>query len=311
MGSAHLMRVMERPSRTGLISLLVAVEIVIAGLALYTLRGAGFASAGGFHAVDYSAPPIAPIAAGPAPVVTIDDVDSHVVVTPSSDGLVHVTDRTEVHGLIFGSQHAQVLQVTRTLDGVRVYRPAGHFTIGDTTNRVELSIPPMTQLKIARSGGDDVSGLQNGVDVVSQDGHISLSDIKGAITAHSDDGRVVLSNIDTNSLDATTRDGRILASQIQMTGAAPRATLHTDDGSMHISGTFPAGSYAFTTADGRIELSLLRGSDASVDASTGDGHVVVDGSEQSGQPIRVGAGSASMRVRSEDGSVHITTNGAL
>ncbi len=305
------MRVMERPSRTGLISLLIAVEVVIAGFALFTLRGAGFASAGGFHAVDYSAPTIAPISAGSAPVVTVDDIDSRVVVTPSNDGLVHVTDRTEVHGLIFGADHAQVLQVTRTLDGVRVYRPEGHFFLGDSNNRIELSVPPSTQLKISRSGGDDISGLQNGVDVVSQDGHISLADMKGEIKAHSDDGRIELSNISANAIDATTRDGRILASQIQMTGAAPSATLHTDDGSMRISGTFASGSYTFTTGDGRIELSLLNGSDTSVDASTGDGHVLVDGREQAGQPIRVGAGSAAMRVRSEDGSVHITTNGAL
>jgi len=305
------MRAMERPSRTGLIALLIAVEVVIAGVALYTLRGAGFASAGGFHAVDYSAPPIAPISVGVAPVVTVDDIDSRIVVTPSNDGMVHVTDRTEVHGLIFGSEHAQALQVTRTLDGVRVYRPAGHFTLGDTTNRVEISVPPMTQLKISRSGGDDISGLQNGIDVVSQDGHITLDDVKGDIKAHSDDGRVELSNISSNSIDASTNDGHVYATQLQMTGASPRATLHSDSGSMRISGTFPAGSYAFTTGDGRIELSLLQGSDANVDASTGDGHVVVDGRDQAGQPIRVGAGSAAMRLRSEDGSVHITTNGAL
>jgi hypothetical protein len=261
--------------------------------------------------VEYTAPPVAPISAGYAPVVTVDDVDSRVVVTPSNDGLIHVTDRTQVHGLIFGSDHAQVLQVTRTLDGVRVYRPEGHFVLGDTTTRLELSVPPMTHLKIARSGGDDVSGLQNGVDVISQDGHITLDDMKGDIKAHSDDGRITLNNLSANQIDATTNDGRIYATQIEMTGASPRATLRSESGSMRISGSFPAGSYSFTTADGRIELGLLTGSDASVDASTGDGHVVVDGREPAGQPIRVGAGSAAMRVRSEDGSVHITTNGAL
>lgn len=305
------MRAMERPSRTGLISLLIAVEVLIAGIALYTLRGAGFASTGGFHAVDYSAPAIAPIGAGAAPVVTVDDIDSRIVVTPSTDGFVHVTDRTEVHGLIFGSEHAQVLQVSRTLDGVRVYRPEGHFTLGDTTNRVEISVPPMTKLTITRSGGDDISGLQNGADVVSQDGHISLDDMKGDIKAHSDDGRIEMSNVTSNAIDATTNDGRIYATELQMTGASPHATLHSDDGSMRISGAFPAGSYAFTTGDGHIDLSLLQGSDANVDASSADGQVVVDGRDQAGQPIRVGAGSAAMQVHSGDGSVHIITNGAL
>ncbi len=306
------MRAMERPSRTGLISLLIAVEVVIAGLALYTLRGAGFASAGGFHQVDYSAPAIAPISAGYSPVVTVDDIDSRIVVTPSSDGLVHVTDRTEVHGFIFGADHAQTLQVSRTLGGVHIYRPEGHFVLGDTTTRVEVAVPPMTQLHISRSGGDDISGLQNGVDVVSQDGRITLEDIKGDIKAHSDDGRITLTNVNANQIDASTHDGRIYASQIQMTGTSPRATLHSDSGSMHISGSFSAGTYAFTTSDGRIDLGLLSGSDASVDASTADGRVVVNGQrDEAGQPIRVGNGSAVMRVRTEDGSVHITTNGAL
>lgn len=306
------MRAMERPSRVGLISLLIAVEVVIAGFALYTLRGAGFGSAGGFHEVDYSAPTIAPIGAGFSPVVTVDDVDSHVVVSPSNDGLVHVTDRTEVHGFIFGSDHAQALQVSRTFGGVRIYRPEGHFVLGDTTTRIELEVPPMTQLHISRSGGDDVSGLQNGADVVSQDGHITFEDVKGDIKAHSNDGRITLTNVSANQIDASTNDGRIYATQIQMTGAAPHATLHSDSGSMRVSGTFPAGTYAFTTSDGRIELGLLPGSDASVDASTADGRIVVDGQrDEAGQPIRIGGGSAAMRVRTEDGSVHITTNGAL
>src|SRR5215469_3207865 len=61
MGTADLMRAMERPSRVGLISLLIAVEVVIAGFAFSTLRGSGFSSTGGFHNVDYTAAPIAPI----------------------------------------------------------------------------------------------------------------------------------------------------------------------------------------------------------------------------------------------------------
>ena len=74
--------------------------------------------------------------------------------------------------------------------------------------------------------------MRNGIDVVSQDGRITLGDLRGDIKAHSDDGRIELNNVTTNSIDATTRDGRVVASQLQMTGAAPHATLHTDDGSL-------------------------------------------------------------------------------
>jgi len=43
------------------------------------------------------------------------------------------------------------------------------------------------------------------------------------LLAHSDDGRVVLDGATANSIDATSKDGRIVASRITMTGDAPHA----------------------------------------------------------------------------------------
>ena len=303
-------------SRAGLVAMLVAAEILIAGFAIYTLRGSGniVSVTGGMHSVDYAAPSFAPIAAGIAPNVTIDDMDSKVIVTTSSDGMVHVTDKTQVHGLLFGTAEVAKLQVHRTLDGVNISRPEGHFFLGDSTNRIAVEVPPMTHLTIARSGGDEITGLRNGIDVTSQDGRIYLTDITGNVKAHSDSGRVIATHLSANSVDLTSNDGRIEVSQLEMTGLAPRANLHTDDGPLLIAGVFPAlGNYTLTTNDGHVDLSLAQGSSATVSAATGDGHIVVDGRTQddvTSSSVRVGAGDSSMNVHTADGSIHISTNGA-
>ncbi len=300
--------------------MLLAVELLIAGMVLYTLRGSGFqmsvASGFGFHHIAFAPKSIAPIAAGSGPNVRIDDVDSHVIVGTSTDGLVHVEDQTGGRGVIWGNGEIEQLQVSRTPDGVRIYRPSMHglSITGSWTQRIDVRIPPGAHLQIVRSEGDDVSDLQNGVDVTSQDGHISLTNVRGDVHAHSDDGRVTATTIAASSIDLSTDDGRIEASGIDATGAAPHVTMRTSDGSVRISGRFPAaGTYDFSTGDGRIELALLPGSDASIDASTGDGRIDIDGQSYGGAAVhgfRVGHGSSPMRLHSSDGSIHITTNGA-
>lgn len=312
------MGAMRTQSRTGLVAMLFAVEILIVGFAVFSLRGSNFGSIGDMHHVQYAAQPLAPVAVGIAPNVTIDDVDSKVVVTTSNDAFVHVTDDTHVDGMIFGADHAQVLTVSRTFDGVRIYRPEGHtMMFGDSTNRIEVAVPAMTHLTILKSGGAEITGLRNGVSVTSQDGRIYLTDITGNITAHSDSGRVVASNVSANVVDLSSNDGRIETSQLELTGFAPRATLHTDDGPLVISGVFPnAGKYDLSTNDGHVDLSLRSGSDATIDASTGDGHVTVNGQSygdggNSSRTVRVGSGGSTLQVRTSDGSIHISTNGAL
>ena len=86
-------------SRASVVAGLVAVEVAIVALAFYAV-GVGRAGAhwGGFQQYDFTGKPIAPIAAGQAPHVVIDDPQSGVAVKLSSDGLVHVNDMTNLHG---------------------------------------------------------------------------------------------------------------------------------------------------------------------------------------------------------------------
>jgi hypothetical protein len=305
-------------SRASVVAMLIAAEVLIVGMAVYAVSGRGTTFASGMHHVGFTPIAQAPVAAGDAPHVVIDDARSRVAVTVSNDGLVHVRDVTEMRGAIFSDAAYPQLRVTRTSDGVRIERPpAGHLSIdifGFSNERIEVQVPRGSRLEIARCSGADVSGVAGGVSVRSQDGHITLADLQGTVDAHSSDGYVeatnvrgdrlamdsmdghlALQNVAVESLAATTHDGRIVADGLNLVGASPDATLHTDDGS--------------------IKLHLPPSADVSINASTGDGSIVVDGVSQEGddsaqRTIRLGAGTAKMTVGTSDGSIHIYTNGA-
>jgi DUF4097 and DUF4098 domain-containing protein YvlB len=331
--------------RVALIGMLVGVEVLIAGFAIWCIGGAGHLSAAGFnpHQTDYASTMVASIDAGETPHVVISDPESRVYVNVSPDGKVHVKDDTSIHGLNFsGDQSIPKLSATRTADGVLVERPDYndhwmHFTIGVTEQHIEVEVPAGSRVEIQRSSGATVTGLRAGISVRSQDGHISLEDVQGAVDARSDDGYIEASNVrgDTLSLvtadghvslkdvtaqnlTARSEDGRLDASNLSITGgAAPQATLHSDDGSVHVKGAFaPGGNYEVSSNDGRVELGLATSADLTVTATTGDGSIVVDGKsssddDQHHQVIKLGSGSGAMRVSSGDGSIHLTTNGAF
>jgi DUF4097 and DUF4098 domain-containing protein YvlB len=326
--------------RVALVGMLVAVEVLIAGLAIWSVSGTHVWAAG--HQVDYTAKTVATIDAGAAPQVVVSDPDSRVIVGVSPDGKVHVKDMTSLHGFLFSTDRSiPKLNATRTADGVLIERSPYqdnwmHLTIGESMQRIEVDVPAGAHLDIQKCSGADVAGLRADARVRSQDGHITLSDIQGTIdassadgyinasgvrgdslTLQSSDGHISLRDVTAQSLSARSNDGRVEATNLTMSGAAPKATLHSDDGSIHVNGTFPAGgTYDVSSNDGRVELGLASGSDVTVVASTGDGSIYVDGKspgddDRQHQTIKIGSGSGAMRVSSGDGSIHLTTNGAF
>jgi hypothetical protein len=305
-------------SRASVVAMLIAAEVLIVGMAVYAVGGGGTTFASGVHHVDFAPVAQAPVAAGATPHVVIDDAQSRVGVTASTDGLVHVRDLTEMRGAVFSGGSYPQLRVSRTSDGVRIERPgSGHLSIdifGFSNERIAVEVPAGARVEIARCSGADVSGVTGGVSVQSQDGHVTLADLEGDVDAHSsvgyveatnvrgdrlamdsDDGHLSLQNVAVGSLAATTHDGRITADGLNLVGASPSATMHTDDGS--------------------VRIHLPPSADVSINASTGDGSIVVDGVTQEGndsaqRTIRLGAGTAKMTVGTSDGSIHIYTNGA-
>lgn len=306
-------------SRASIVAMLIAAEVVVAGMALYVIGGHGRTFANGMHHVDFSARGLTPITVGATPHVVIDDAHSRIDVGTAADGRVHVRDLTEMHGAVFSSTPYPQLHVTRTGDGVRIERPAvgslSNDMFGFSREAIEVLVPPASHLEIARCSGADITGITGGVSVRSQDGHIKLADVQGTVDAQSDDGyldarnvradrlamttsdgHLTLQDVTAASLVATTHDGRIEGTGLALVGTQAQATLHTDDGS--------------------ITLGLAPDADLTIDASTGDGRIVVDGTRvdhdgSSGHTLRLGSGAGKMTVGSGDGSIHILTNGAL
>ena len=156
-----------------------------------------------------------------------------------------------------------------------------HVTFGDTEQNIEVDVPANARVEIQKSSGATVAGLRAGISVQSQDGHIALSDVQGIVDAHSADGYINASNVkgDTltlvsadghvsltdvtaQQLTARSNDGRVEATNLTIAGTQPQATLHSDDGSVHVRGSFaPSGTYEVSSNDGRIELGVASNSD--------------------------------------------------
>lgn len=303
------------PSRKAFVAMLCAVEILIFGLILNSLH----IGASGFHRVDSDSKTYAPVNAGLSPEVQIEDPDSNVTVSASSDGLVHVSDVRSIHGFAWGTQPAPVdLSISRTISGLRITRSGGgvNAIFGESSQHTEIQVPSGAQVHIAKCSGASVTGMRNNLDVESQDGRITLADIRGDVVANSSDGSIHLRDVIANSLEAKTADGRIEGMNLAIDGSSPRAALHSDDGSIILNGRFAAGgSYDISTNDGRVEMALSPNADLTVNASTESGHIYVDGArygdgDTAAHSIRLGNGSGAMRLATQDGSIHITTNGA-
>jgi hypothetical protein len=311
-------------SRAGLVAMLVAVEVLIVGIAIYVMGGGGIGTMhgatvfAGMHRIDFAAKPIAPIGAGDSPHVSIDDPNSRVEVSPSHDGQVHVKDLTSYRGATYSKSPLEQLTVERTADGVHVVRPGSPGNVWDMfgyyDQRIEIDAPAGSHIDIARCSGADVTGIDGGVTVRSQDGHITLTSLTGAVDAFSGDGYIEANNVHGETISLRSHDGHV---GLQDVAATTTLTAHSDDGRIYGENVGVGHDGNITTSDGSIVLGLAPGADLTVNASTGDGSITVDGTrvrDESGdsvqQTVRVGNGSGSLRVSSNDGSIHITTNGA-
>jgi Putative adhesin len=289
-----------RYSKAGIIALLLAAEVFIAGAIVWSLgmRGGFSVKAAALHQESGDSKVFAPIDAGTSPHVSIDDPDSHVVITTSTDGKIHVTDASQFRGIFWGDASRAPLQVSRTDDGVSIVRAPGHGVrvqiFGFSQERVEVAVPERSMLDVKSCSAADVTGLRGNVRVHSVDGHIAATDVRtNELTIASDDGRLMLDNVSAAQINATTKDGSIHARGVETAGG----TLHSDDGS--------------------ITLALAPNVNVGIRAHTTDGHVTLDGrratrndDDSSNADYNVGTGGGSLEVSTQDGSIHITTNGA-
>ncbi|MEO6914145.1 MAG: DUF4097 family beta strand repeat-containing protein, partial [Candidatus Baltobacteraceae bacterium] len=130
-------------------------------------------------------------------------------------------------------------------------------------------------------------------------------------------GHLSLRDVIVNTLTLRTDDGRITAQELRVQGASPSADIHTNDGSIHLFGVLAAGGkYAVSSGDGRVEVGLGSDSNLSVTARTSDGRIVANGDSSSddggtSRSFKFGSGLGTLEISSGDGSITITTNGAV
>jgi hypothetical protein len=294
--------------------MLVAAEILVVGMAIFAVGRGSASFAGPAGHVDFSAAAVVPLAAGSAPSVVIDDPNSRVAVSASSDQLVHVRDLTQLHGGIFSSGKYPQLVVTRTADGVRIARPEARMSMfylfGFSRQAIEVEVPPSARVEIARCSGADVDGVTGGVAVRSVDGHVTLNDLQGSVDARSDDGYVSATNVHGARLTVESMDGHLSFDNV----AVAALTGTTRDGRIEANALSVTGDAALQTDDGPVRLHLSPDADLTIDATTRDGSIRVDGNEVGSDDaaqhtIRIGSGTGHMKVETADGSIHIYTNG--
>jgi hypothetical protein len=282
-----------RYSRTGIVAVLIAAELFIASIIIVSAGGLKtFSSASTGHDIAFEPYSLPAIDAGSQPRVVIDDPDSRVVITPSDDGKIHVSDSTRIAGWGWGSRPQRV-QVHQTSDGVLIERPStpGRIVIfGFESSGTDVALPANATVEIRNSSGATLSDLTGTISAHSSDGHISATNVRSSdVTLQTSDGRIVLTGVNADKLEATTQDGSIHVSD-----------LRVRSGSLH-------------TSDGSITVALADAGDVTVHARTADGSVRVNGVRQDDLvpgDYKLGNGAGSLDVATQDGSIRVTTNGA-
>jgi len=147
-------------------------------------------------------------------------------------------------------------------------------------------------LEIRRCSGAAVSGLSGRVNVHSVNGHIEAANLRvNELALTSEDGSIRMNDVAAPAIGAWTKDGSIRASALQVGGG----NIHTDDGSVMLDLHDSNLTVHANTADGSLRFNGRRTTSLN-DESTGD--------------FQVGMGGGSLQVSTQDGSIHITTNGA-
>lgn len=322
LGAAHRMS-----ARVPLLTALVAAEIAIVLVAAYSFSGAARTFGNGWHAfgmhtMNYAGSALPALEAGSSPNVLIDDMDDGVTVTPSTDGRVHVTDMSYASGWGWSNGQRPKLTMTRTAGGVSISRPSeSDDTIeifGSSREHIDVQVPPNARLSIVHSSGADVTGLNANVAVHSDDGHITVKQIRGNVALATLDGAIEADDVVANSFTASSNDGHIDATALHVVGSGANANLHTDDGHITVAAEFaPGGNYSIASLDGHVNVTLPSTSDLGVTASTDDGRIVrdgktvADGDGPSNTSFTLGAGSGHLHVSTNDGTIEFTTNGAI
>jgi DUF4097 and DUF4098 domain-containing protein YvlB len=216
------------------------------------------------------------------------------------------------------------LVVNATQDGNRIVveapsprRERSVITIGSWVSQsVHLTVTAPRRVTLEARTGDgpiEAEDLQGSIDLRSGDGRLRASRIDGQLKVHTGDGSIHVEQA-SGRVDADSGDGTV-----EISGRLDEVLARTGDGAVSVDagdGSTMKIDWRIVTGDGRIRLRVPDGFDATVDASTGDGSVRIEGISE---PPRgreefdrrsvvgqLGAGGPTLRLRSGDGTITVS-----
>ena len=202
---------------------------------------------------------------------------------------------------------------------LEVKKPAtstsSRFGMAGRSARIVATVPKSCNL-VARTGDGSISieRLDGKIDLDTGDGSVRAYTVEGSLRVRTGDGTIKAEHVD-GTLDLDSGDG-----SASVSGRLAGLKLHTGDGTVVVraeDGSQMTEDWEIRTGDGGVRLELPDGFNASVDASTGDGRVRLEGFEVSAPPDsgdeatrrslrqQLGNGGKQLRVRSGNGSITI------
>lgn len=220
-------------------------------------------------------------------------------------------------------EEAMALEIKATQDGNRITieapRPRGDGPVFGYSTAVSfiVSVPRKLTLRVETGDGsiaaDDLDGR---IELRTGDGSVAADRITGELHVSTGDGSVRAMDLN-GRVDLSSGDGSITAR-----GRFQGLRAGSGDGSLTIEadpGSTMDADWEATTGDGSITFRVPGGFNAEVDADSSDGSVSVDGSGTSARAeggrnedrqtlqTRLGTGGRTIRLRSGDGSIRLTS----
>ncbi|HEX3464691.1 MAG TPA: DUF4097 family beta strand repeat-containing protein [Candidatus Elarobacter sp.] len=305
-------------SRSTLIGALVVVELAIVGAAARAVAGdPGPASPAPFgfgpgapressHRLDRT------FATGLAPHVVIDVHDVDVTVRGENAVTVHASETLQRSGYVSGDVPA--LSAEQTPDGVRFSTPADHHVhvfIGHYSHDLQLAVPAGARVDVVGGGVVDASGLRAKLIAHVPSGAIRVHDHRGDVDVSTGKGWITMNDVQGDDIAANTRDGRIYLTRV----GGERLNAFSSSGRI-VGVDVRAVNGALTTRDGRVILSFTGNSDATVTAHTEDGNVKVTGLTTSDTAddravLHLGDGRGRFAVSTDSGPIVITPGASV
>jgi len=296
-------------SRGTLIAALLVIELAISREAVVAVNGgqpapssaqrtdAGTASGrqlveGGPHQI---------FDAGTHPALTVDIGYADLTIATGKASQIEVSaSPTTTHGFF-----RSTAPITARVDGetIRIATTGGRrWSTGDD-RMVTVLVPPETQVTVVNAGDIRANGLRAESSFKSIGlGSVTVEDYDAPGLVAASNGRISLYRVVAGRLDATSRNGRVDGTALQVR-----------DGSVESSGRvtlgFATGADTLVTAE--TNNGKIRFAGFTSPASVATGHKSSeDGDDDStSQTVRVGAGSGHLDVHSSDGNINLAQEG--